>query len=195
MKILLAPVLAGLLLTEPVPVEAAGPGSAPPSAEVVLTHPEAVSPFDYATAVQWLWDHGRRRQAAFWFYVFQARTRPWALADSGGDGAAALRSALNDELGTVINGWVAGDLNEWRAIAERAVAYERRLPLQPERPPGLDATAWARLVERSRAEYAAQMRSAFDGLTPATFAANRRAAGLPVGPLADAGPPLPDGWR
>jgi hypothetical protein len=95
----------------------------------------------------------------------------------------------------VVNGWVAGDISEWRAIVERAVSYERRLPLQAERPSGFDAASWAQLVQRSRSEYAAQMRSAFNGLVPASFAAKRRAAGLPVGPLPDPGSPLADDWR
>ena len=161
----------------------------------MLAHPEAVSPFDYATAVQWLWSRGRRQQAAFWFYVFQARTRPWALADKGGDGAAALRSSLNDGMGPVINSWIGSDPAAWRSIAERAVSYERRLPLSVERPPGLDAPSWRRLVESSRGEYSAQLRSAFDDMSPDEFAAKRRGAGLPVGPLSEPGPPLPDDWR
>ena len=147
------------------------------------------------TAVQWLWSRGRRQQAAFCFYVFQARTRPWALADKGGDGAAALRSSLNDGMGPVINGWIGSDPAAWRTIAERAVSYERRLPLSAERPPGLDAASWRRLVERSRVEYAAQLKTAFDGMSPDEFAVKRHAAGLPVGPLSEPGRPMPDEWR
>lgn len=189
-------VLAAMLgLAAPAVARSGASEPQPPSAELVLAHPEAVSPFDYVVAVQWLWSHGRRQQAAFWFYVFQARTRPWALADTHGDGAAALRSALNDGLGTTINGWIGSDPVAWRMIAERAVSYERHLPLQAERPPELGASDWRALVERSRAEYAAQLKSAFDGLSPESLAAGRRQGGLPVGPLKDAGPPLPDAWR
>ncbi len=166
-----------------------------PSAETVLAHPEAVNPFTYAIAVKWLWEQNRRRQAAFWFYVFQARTRPWSQADTRGDGAGALRGALNQELGPVINGWVASDLAAWRDIAERAIAYELRLPLSPERPDGVGSAAWQQLVEKSRAEYAAQMHDALGGLTAEALAAKRREAGLPVGPLDQPGPPLPDAWR
>lgn len=180
---------AGALTALPAPADTA------PSAEEVLAHPQAVNPFNYSIAVTWLWQHGRRQQAAFWFYVFQVRTRPWALADKAGADAAPLRSALNDELGTVVNGWIGGDPVAWRNIAERAVAYERRLPLSTERPTGVDISIWRALVERSRIEYAAQLKTAFDGLVPETFAAERRKAGLSVGPLSEPGPPLPDDWR
>ena len=169
--------------------------SAYPSAEAVLAHPEATNPFNYAIAVRWLWEHDRRQQAAFWFYVFQARTRPWALADKRGDAAGALRGALNEELGTTINRWIGSDLGAWRNTAERAVSYERRLPLSPERPDGVDAATWQRLVATSRADYAAQMRTAFAGLSAQTLAAKRAENGLHVGPLDRPGPPLPDAWR
>jgi hypothetical protein len=182
-----------LLVTPAVRAEDAEPSY--PSAETVLAHPEAVNPFTYAVAVKWLWQQGRRQQAAFWFYMFQARTRPWSLADTGGEGLGALRGALNDELGSVINSWVGSDPAAWRNIAERAIAFERRLPLSPERPEGLDAAAWRRLVATSRADYAAQMQEAFAGLDAEKFAANRRSAGLRVGPLEQPGPALPDAWR
>lgn len=171
------------------------PADAQPSPEAVLARPEAYNPFAYAAVVQQLWAQGRRQQAAFWFYVFQARTRPWALADKQGDDAAALRSALNEELGGVINPWVASDLTAWRTLAERAVAYERRLPLPAERPEQLDAAAWNRLVDKARADYASQLRAVFDSLTPQTFAMKRREGGLTVGPWVQPGPPLLESWR
>lgn len=163
--------------------------------EQVLAHPASVDPFDYAAVVNWLWESGRRRQAAFWFYVFQERTRPWALADRNGEGAAALRSSLNDGLGKTINEWIAADLPAWRATALRAIAYEKRFPLHRERPLGLSSANWAALVAKSRAEYDAQATEAFATLKPEELAANRRAAGLPVGPLEKPGPALPDAWR
>jgi len=166
-----------------------------PSAEKVLAQPEKVNPLTYAVAVKWLWQQGRRQQAAFWFYLFQARTRPWSLADTSGDGVSALRGALNDELGSVINPWVASDLAAWRSIADRAIAFERRLPLSRERPAGIDAVAWLKLVETSRVDYAAQMRTAFANMDAAAFAKKRRAAGLWVGSLDQPGPALPDAWR
>ena len=163
--------------------------------EAVLARPEGVDPFDYALFTKLLWEGGRRRQAAFWFYLFQERSRPWSLADKEGSGAAALRSALNDELGTVVNRWVASDPAAWRALVERALAYEKRFPLYRERAPGVDATAWTALVASSRAEYDREARAAFARMDPAAFAAGRRKTGLFVGPLQDPGPDLPDGWR
>ena len=115
---------------------------AQPSSAAILAHPEMYGPFTYAIVVRDMWAQGRRLQAAFWFYVFQARTRPWSAADMTGDGAAALRGALNEELGPAINGWVGSDLEAWRALAQRAVSYEARLPLCPQRPEGISAAAW-----------------------------------------------------
>ena len=161
----------------------------------VLANPETVDPFDYALVVKWLWENGRRRHAAFWFYVFQERSRPWSLADRHGDGAAALRSSLNDGLGQLINGWIASDVAEWRTVAERAISYEKRFPLYRERPQSLSAAEWTALVAQSRMDYDAQARAAFSGLDAAQVARQRRSAGLPVGPLQSPGPPLPVGWR
>ena len=161
----------------------------------VLARPDVVDPFDYALVVKWLWENGRRRQAAFWFYVFQERSRPWSLADRGGDGAAALRSSLNDEMGTPINRWIASDVAEWRTVAERAISYEKRFPLYRERPPWLTAAQWTVLVAKSRTEYDEQAKAAFADMDPTHVASERRAAGLPVGPLEAPGPPLPDNWR
>ena len=163
--------------------------------EEVLRHPDAVDPFDYAPVVQWLWESGRRRHAAFWFYLFQERTRPWALADRRGDAAAALRSSLNDGLGRLINGWIASDVAAWQKIASRAIAYEKRFPLYRARPPGLDQAAWTALVARSRDEYDRQAGEAFAGMKADEMAAARRANGLPVGPLDAPGPALPEAWR
>lgn len=171
------------------------PGARARAVEAVLARPESVDPFDYALVTKLLWESGRRRQAAFWFYLFQERSRPWSLADKAGSGAAALRSALNDELGTVVNRWVASDPVAWRALVERALAYEKRFPLYRERAPGIDATAWTALVASSRAEYDREARAAFARMDPAAFAAGRREAGLFVGPLRDPGPDLPDDWR
>jgi len=163
--------------------------------EAVLARPESVDPFEYALVVKALWQGGRRRQAAFWFYVFQERTRPWGLADRRGDGAAALRSALDEELGTVVNGWIGSDPAAWRALVEPALAYEKRFPLCRERAPGIDAARWAELVNRSRIEYDQEARAEFAAMRPAEFAAGRRKAGLYVGALQDPGPDLPQAWR
>ncbi|MCQ8278393.1 hypothetical protein NFI95_08000 [Acetobacteraceae bacterium KSS8] len=165
--------------------------------EAILAHPDSVEPFAYAQLITWLWGQGRREQATFWFYVMQARTRPWAQADHDGegDGAAALRASLNDQLGQVINGWVASDPAAWKRIVERALSYEAHLPLNPARPDGMTEPAWLALVAKERAEYASGAHTLFAGLDPAAVAAQRRKAGLYNGPLQSPGPALPEDWR
>ena len=183
------------LAAVPAAATAQAPAEAGISPEAVLADPAKHEPFTYALLVQSLWSSGRRQQAAFWFYVFQERTRPWADADTRGDGAAALRSALNDELGTVINRWVASDVRAWQAIVDRALSYEAKLPLNPARPDGIGQAEWERRVAKARADYVAAARQTLFTMKPEEVAAKRREAGLPVGPLEDPGPALPDSWR
>jgi len=163
--------------------------------DAFLARPQATDPFAYAMLTNALWQEGRRRQAAFWFYVFQIRTRPWADVDKRGDGAAALRAALNDGLGQEINGWLGSDLDAWRDLAARAMSYEARLPLSADRPEGVDAAAWSAAVATSRRTYREGYEKTLGALTAAESAARRRENGMPVGPLEDPGPPLPADWR
>ncbi len=173
--------------------------SAPAEAtpESILAHPDSVEPFAYAQLITWLWGQGRREQATFWFYVMQNRTRPWAQADHDGEGngAAALRASLDDQLGATINGWVASDPAAWKQIVDRALSFEAHLPLNKARPETMTEAAWLALVAKERAEYTAGAHAAFSGLDPATVAEQRRKAGLYNGPLQNPGPPLPEDWR
>lgn len=163
--------------------------------DAFLARPEAADPFAYAMLTSALWGEGRRLQAAFWFYVFQVRTRPWADADKQGDGAAALRASLNDGLGQEINGWLGSDLDAWREVATRAMSYEARLPLPSARPDGVEAGRWPAMVDKVRREYRQGYEKTLGAMTAEDLAAGRRENGLPVGPLKDAGPPLPADWR
>ncbi|SER08990.1 hypothetical protein SAMN05216548_11145 [Faunimonas pinastri] len=186
----------GLRAEEPIPdMSAAEPSTTALPTDQILAHPELADPFSYATAVQALWAKGARLQATFWFYVFQERTRPWALADQNGDGASALRASINDGLGPQVNGWIASDVGAWKAVVERAMAYESHFPLYGERPSNMTAKLWSALVDRTRAEYVAGARKAFDSMSAEDVASSRKQAGLYVGPLQDPGPALPDGWR
>lgn len=161
----------------------------------VLARPQAVDPFVYAELSQALWQDGRRLQATFWFYVFQVRTRPWADADRRGDAAGALRGSLNEVLGTPINRWVGSDVAQWQAVARRAIGYEARLPLFAGRPDGLSAAEWNALVVQARESYRRAFEQTLGVANPTEIARTRRENGLPVGPLADPGPALPETWR
>lgn len=124
--------------------------------EVALAAPYALHPLtSYPALVGALWTDGRRTQAAFWFYVFQERSAAWALADDEGQGsgAAAVREAMNDQLGRVINPWAAGDVAAWKRIAARAVSYEAKFPLYAKRPEAMTQHDWLATVDRARINY------------------------------------------
>jgi hypothetical protein len=165
--------------------------------DYVLQHPDAVQPFDYTYMIKTLWAEGNRSQAAFWFYVFQARSLAWAKADKVGSGAAALRASLNAALGQRINQWVGSDPIAWRDIAARAISYEKKMPVYPSKPNGISEADWQKLVTDSRAEYEAGFSNGFSAILSdeKAYAGQRTAHGLYVGPLKDPGRPLPDSWK
>lgn len=162
-----------------------------------LAAPYALHPLtSYPVLVGALWRDGRRTQAAFWFYVFQERSAAWALADDEGrgSGAAAVRTAMNDQLGQVINPWVAGDVSAWKRIAARAVSYEAKFPLYPKRPAAMTVTDWLAINARARANYRDQLKQ-LQGVDAAGISDARKQRGLPTGSLDNPGPDLPDGWQ
>ncbi|NJC33752.1 hypothetical protein GGR88_001226 [Sphingomonas jejuensis] len=161
----------------------------------IEAHPDQADPFQWAIVAAREFERGNRLRATFWFYMFQIRSRPWARADGAGSGAAALRASLNATLGPTVNAWIAADPAIWQDVATRAIAFEARLPLHPDRPEGMDEAAWRRLVAEQRAAYAAEARSAFADLEPAEVARARRENGLPSGSLTDQGRPLDESWR
>ena len=165
--------------------------------EAALAAPYALHPLTgYPPLVGALWRNGRRIQAAFWFYVFQERSAAWALADDEGrgSGAAAVRAAMNDQLGQVINPWTAGDVSAWKRIAARAVSYEAKVPLYARRPDAMTQHDWLATVDRARASYREQLRQ-LQGVDAAGIADARRQRGLPTGSLDAPGPDLPDAWQ
>lgn len=160
----------------------------------LLEDPAAHKPETYVFVTQHLWSRGDRLQAAFWHYLFQIRTAPWLQYEPE---MAPFRGAVNESLGGAINRWIGSDYDAWEAVTRRAVAYERRLPLSPERPAGLDESEWLAHVAQARAAWTEDFESVFGagGSGRAEMEAQRRANGLPVGPLEAPGAPLPDHWR
>lgn len=152
----------------------------------------AASPFELAETSKAMWARGDRLQAAFWFYVFQIRTAPWAEAQPD---LLPLRGSINDSLGRTVNEWLASDVEAWEELAERAIAYEAAQPLWSDRPEGLDAAEWQDRVERARGAYAADFRQVFASFDAGDIAAMRREHDLPVGPLDQPGAPLNAAWR
>lgn len=172
------------------PAQAAETGV--PAVPAVIDHLDTVSPFNLAYVVTEKWEQGDRLQAAFWFYIWQIRTLPWAEIDPE---VVAARTTLNEQLGTVINSWIASDPELWKQVTERAIAHEARLPVWSERPEGVAQEFWARQLSESRATYASELHRAFAEMSPDRIRQAREQHGLPVGPLTDTGTPLPDDWR
>ena len=163
-----------------------------PSAEQVLSSLETVSPLDLVYVVVKYWKRGDRQQAAFWYYIWQIRTDAWADLDSG---FGLYRSMLDNDVSITINNWIGSDPEMWRDTVERAIAYEPKLPMWRLRPEGMTLEEWSAHVDAKRAEYARETADMMARMSPEQMIAARREAGLPVGPLVDAGTPLPDEWR
>lgn len=163
-------------------------------ADAVLADPASYHPIVYIVAVRQLWDRGDRAQAAFWYYMWQARTRPWARADSQ---VAQARGALDSVFGPLINQWVQSDREQFFDLVERVLAYEARLPLSNERPVGIALAQWNEIVAQERDRYANGFESAIRQLWPSAdaHAQLRAQAGLEVGPWQNPGAPLRDEWR
>lgn len=163
------------------------------AADYIIQNPASVNPLYLANAANILWARGDRLQAAFWFYVFQTRSRPW----SDEDAYAPLRASLNAMLGPMINKWVASDIDAWQDVAMRAAAYEEKIPLYPERPKGVSQAEWSKRVQVWRDRNQQDLKAVFARMQadPVAFGETRRSNGLYVGPLQDPGAPLPGGWR
>jgi hypothetical protein len=175
----------------------------------VIAHPETVNPLAFAIVAESLWDRGNRQQAAFWFYLFQARTQPWmaggpmssvVLADylealiGERQEYAALRRAYNSQL-RATNTWAMSDLKALEGLARRVFSYERRIPLHPVRNTVVSEATWLAEVEHRREGNEEAFQEMISSTDPETFYAERRARGEYVGVWQDPGPPLPDDWR
>lgn len=163
-----------------------------PPASYIIANTQTISPLNLVYAINEYWMAGDRLQAAFWFYIWQIRTAPWAELDPE---LAPIRATLNEQLGGAINGWLAADPALMRQVAERALSYEATLPLWTQRPEGISEQFWLSQVQADRVGYATELNEA---LTPQSYAqiiTARQERGMPVGLPADLGAPLPDNWR
>lgn len=161
----------------------------------VIERPDSVEPMKYIFVVDYLWARGDRAQAAFWYYLWQNRTRPWAKA--GPPEVALGRRLMSAEYGATINEWIGSDADARTDLARRAIAYEARLPLSSDRPSSVTAEQWAAIVGAERNSYAREFEAfladpRFQGETQREA---RRANGLYVGSWQSPGTPLPDDWR
>lgn len=164
--------------------------------DAVIAQPEKVDPSHHIQIIATLWQRGDRLQATFLYYVWQVRFMPWAkLGSPSGEGA--LFGAIRATLGPVVNGWIGSDPVLNRQVLDRALTYERKLPLHPNRPEGVDEKTWLRTIEEVRESAAKQ----WLGQMPVTpealkaWAKTRAKNGLPNGPVTHPGKPLPDHWQ
>jgi len=79
---------------------------------------------DYRLAVE-LFERGDRQVATCLFYRGQFRARLYIAARPGlpPDGAPALYASLNDVVGSEINLWAAGDVEDWAEAMECALRW------------------------------------------------------------------------
>ena len=164
------------------------------AADYVTAHPDAVEPFAYIYVISSLLERGRKQQAAFWYYVFQARSWPWRKTASDPGGYPALHGSIAATLGASINEWAGSDFDALQALAIRASEFERKAPLYPRRPEGVSEAKWESLNAQSRDEHGEAVIRKVMG-NKASYEAQRRARGLYVGPWQSPGEPLPESWR
>lgn len=187
----------GIQIPRPLENQSA-PQSGPPDeasiARAILADPAAYKPETYVYVTKYLWERGDRQQAAFWHFLFQIRTAPWLAHDPR---LGPFRGGVNSSIGATINDWLGSDFDAWLETTRRAISYERRIPLSPERPAGLSEGQWSAEVARARQSWEADLRQITGpgGPTKAQMEAQRRANGRYVGPLQDPGAPLPADWR
>lgn len=168
-------------------------GTATPDPYQVLDAIDVSNPFDWIEPIATLWRRGDRLQAAFWYYVFQIRSRPWAEADrqmTGGSGAAALRASITETLGRPINEWLGSDTAAWKETGLAAIAFEKRLGFHTGRPDGIDEPTWLAMNQTARATYEDDFGALWSQYSFAQMEDMRRRNGLYVGPLRDPGQPL-----
>lgn len=172
--------------------DAAPAPQATPSAEYVLANLTSVSPLNLIYVVSEEWAAGNRLQAAFWYYIWQIRTEPWAVAEQE---FAQPRAAINQSVGATINSWIFSDPELMQSVSERAISYEPKLPMWTHIPEGMPQNRWDELVATTRATYVTDLRSGLTETPPDQIRVLRQQNGLPVGPLTDQGAPLPEEWR
>ena len=79
---------------------------------------------DYQRAIE-LFEQGERQVATCLFYRGQFRARLYLAARPGlpPDGAPALYASLNDVVGSEINLWAAGDVEDWAEAMDCALSW------------------------------------------------------------------------
>ncbi len=108
---------------------AAATAPAPRSFDAAVAQKADLAWFDYYVLAGTLLKQGAREDAGVAFYVGQIRGRAHVRCD-GGDpsGAPALLGALNDAVGTAVNGDLGASPRRWISSIERALAWDEAHP-------------------------------------------------------------------
>ncbi len=162
--------------------------------QYVLANLTEVSPFNLSFVIADEWKKGNRLRASFWYYIWQIRTDAWV---TGVDevGFSFYRNSMSDEMGRIINAWILADPALMRDTAQRAMAYEAKLPLSNMRPNEMSEADWMAIIAKTRADYATEYREAFAEMSDEDIRTARQQNGLPVGTPTDIGAPLDEDWR
>lgn len=162
--------------------------------QYVLANLTEVSPFNLSFVIADEWKKGNRLRASFWYYIWQIRTDAWV---TGVDevGFSFYRNSMSDEMGRTINTWIMADPALMRDTAQRAIAYEARLPLSNMRPDEMNEADWLAIITKARSDYAAEFREVFAEMSDEDIRTARQQNGLPVGTPVDIGAPLDEDWR
>lgn len=166
----------------------------------IFENPDNVDPFIYAELSNALIMKGNLEQAAFWFYIFQSRTKVWSEMDLDSyDQYSSLRSSINYQLGYVINEWIASDPLAWLDLTEKALAYEKTFPFYKETIEGISEEEWGKALLIARNNYFEDMNNNFKNMIledgGESIKKQREENGLYVGPWKNPGEPLLDEWN
>lgn len=162
--------------------------------QYVLANLTEVSPFNLAYVVADEWKKGNKQRASFWFYIWQIRTDAW-VSGVNEEGFKLYRNMMSDEMGRTINTWILADPALMRDTAQRAIAYEAKLPLSNMRPDDMSEADWMAIISKSRSDYATDFNEAFAEMSDEEIRVTRQQNGLPVGTPTDIGAPLDGEWR
>ncbi len=166
--------------------------------QYIFKHPEEVNPFAYAELSNVLIKQGNMEQGAFWFYIFQSRTGAWVAEDPDESASPALKSSINEVLGTPINGWIASDVNAWHDLVAKAISYEKTFPFYSGKIDSVSDQQWQKDLLDYRQKYEDGFNSNFKEILAdngKSFLAQRKANGLYVGPWQNLGKPLLTEWK
>ena len=167
------------------------------AADFMMAHPDVVNPMSLIQLVTILLSRGDNERAAFWYYFWQTRSRPWAQFGPP-DGVAALRGAITATLGPTIDQWAGSDPLAMAILMKQATVFEQRAPLYPGRPEGVSGAAWVLAIARARTTNSI---AGIDRAVPTdqtsieAYGDSRRKNGLYFGPWQSPGTPLAPEWR